>query len=261
MLLSNPATSAYIRDHFVPVWQKVRDVPVVQIDFKNGKKLTRTLAGNTVMSICNVDGTVIDALPGVVTPEDFKSVSKSALDEFHKLQPLAPGARTAELVRYHRSKMVDLLTEDYRRVTVGKAVVEAPLLSRLGFSYRPMVVQGSAVSPSIDQAAPLEVYRRISKEVDDLSKSPFKAQAYLASVKTAQQKMTEEELAAFIVADDSRRGLKVFQPAIHDLLSSMKKPPTPMELSPRIYKELLHIDIDDPYLGLAEIPIPGSPRN
>ena len=46
-LYSNKEISNYLRDNFVLHWQSVRPVPRVTIDFGDGRKLERTLTGNS----------------------------------------------------------------------------------------------------------------------------------------------------------------------------------------------------------------------
>src|SRR5437763_15826444 len=63
----------------------VRPVPQVTIDFGDGRKLKRTLGGNTVIEICLPDGRVVDAFPGLYTPEDFLSEAGQTLELVRKL--------------------------------------------------------------------------------------------------------------------------------------------------------------------------------
>ena len=50
MLFSNPEISAFIRKNFVAAWESVRPVPVVSIDFGNGK----TLDGDIISPLAKV---------------------------------------------------------------------------------------------------------------------------------------------------------------------------------------------------------------
>jgi len=64
-LLSNDQVAATINRWFEPVWESVRPVPIVRIDFGNGTVVTRTLHGNIASSVCAADGEVLDVLPGI----------------------------------------------------------------------------------------------------------------------------------------------------------------------------------------------------
>ena len=63
MLFSQASVADFVHGAFEPVWESVRPVPIVRIDFGNGNVLTRTLHGNILTSICTPDGFVVDALP------------------------------------------------------------------------------------------------------------------------------------------------------------------------------------------------------
>jgi hypothetical protein len=70
-LYSNSQVSAYLREHFILHWKSVRPVPRVTIDFGDGRKLERTLTGNSIHYILDVDGHPVDALPGLYGPAAF----------------------------------------------------------------------------------------------------------------------------------------------------------------------------------------------
>jgi hypothetical protein len=78
VLLSDEKVKKLLTEEVVPVWESVRAAPKITIDFGGGKKLERTLKGNTVIYLCTPDGKVIDAFPGVYTPEDFLTQIKPA---------------------------------------------------------------------------------------------------------------------------------------------------------------------------------------
>src|SRR5207342_2855111 len=71
-LYSNKEISDYLRDNFVLHWQSVRPVPKVTIDFGDGRKLERTLTGNSAHYVLASDGTPLDVLPGLYSPLAFR---------------------------------------------------------------------------------------------------------------------------------------------------------------------------------------------
>ena len=52
-------------------WQSVRPVPTVTIDFGDGRKLERTLTGNSIHYILDSEARPLDALPGLYGPQAF----------------------------------------------------------------------------------------------------------------------------------------------------------------------------------------------
>lgn len=71
ILYSNATISKKLREDFVLHWRSVRPVPHVTIDFGDGRKLERTLTGNSIHYILDVEGRIIEALPGLYGPNAF----------------------------------------------------------------------------------------------------------------------------------------------------------------------------------------------
>ncbi|MGI9474436.1 MAG: hypothetical protein ACR2NZ_23060, partial [Rubripirellula sp.] len=62
-----------LRHGFVLHWEPVRDVPIVTVDFGDGRTLRQPLVGNSVHLVLTPKGQVVDALPGLVTPDSFRN--------------------------------------------------------------------------------------------------------------------------------------------------------------------------------------------
>ncbi|HET6976711.1 MAG TPA: hypothetical protein VFI24_10340 [Pyrinomonadaceae bacterium] len=71
VLYPNAAVSNVLREKFVLHWESVRPVPTITIDFGDGRKLERTLAGNSIHYVLDSEARPIDALPGLYGPQAF----------------------------------------------------------------------------------------------------------------------------------------------------------------------------------------------
>src|SRR5207342_2727357 len=100
-LYSNKEISDYLRDNFVLHWESVRPVPRVTIDFGDGRKLERTVTGNSVHYILDSNGRVIDALPGLYGPKALLRGLANAETEFAALKNIDNAQRVASLQAYH----------------------------------------------------------------------------------------------------------------------------------------------------------------
>ena len=79
ILYPNAEISKYLQENYVLHWKSVRPAPKVTIDFGDGRKIERTLTGNSIHYILDTDGKIIDALPGLYSPQSFlKYLRKSA---------------------------------------------------------------------------------------------------------------------------------------------------------------------------------------
>lgn len=72
-LYANESVSQVLRDRFVLHWQSVRPVPRVTIDFGDGRKLERTVTGNSAHYVLDASGRPLDVLPGLYGPQAFES--------------------------------------------------------------------------------------------------------------------------------------------------------------------------------------------
>src|SRR5262245_54033696 len=80
VLYANGNVSQLLRDRFVLVWGSERPVPVVTIDYGDGRVLKRTLTGNSAHYVLDSDGRVIDVLPGLFDPVTFTQILRDAAD-------------------------------------------------------------------------------------------------------------------------------------------------------------------------------------
>jgi hypothetical protein len=60
-----------LKDRYILHWESVRPAPRVTIDFGDGRKLERTITGNSIHYILDPDGNVVDALPGLYSATVF----------------------------------------------------------------------------------------------------------------------------------------------------------------------------------------------
>jgi hypothetical protein len=113
LLYPDPEINTVLRERFVLHWQSVRPVPRVTIDFGNGRRLERTLTGNSVHVVLDPLGRPRDALPGLFAREVFVELLAGRRPSWPR-QPV-PRALAAS------------------RIAPTKHVVEAPLLRGVMF--------------------------------------------------------------------------------------------------------------------------------
>lgn len=242
MLFSSAYVATYINAAFEPVWETVRPVPIVTIDFGNGTKVTRTLHGNVATYLTNHKGIVYDILPGIYEPheylnqlEQFSLLFRHARQQFSVKTPNADQETVlrefdehvaARLKEYHTQQAGRLKSDQPADVLMhnlwelnggkGKALVEMPI---------ELIAAGDAAK----------------------LRAP-KAQA----AKPAQQQTDPAKLAGWKeLAEDTKINETIRRRAIHEKLAS-GGPVQPEAVKKWLYKEVLHADLDDPMMGLGE---------
>lgn len=129
-LYANKQISEYLRDKYVLHWKSVRPVPRVTVDYGDGRKLERTLTGNSIHYVMTSDGEVIDGLPGLYGPAPFLAWLK----EMHSLgtavnEMEGDGAQVSDfLKRWHRQKLAEVTQRwqaDLRKIAADEPAEDA----------------------------------------------------------------------------------------------------------------------------------------
>lgn len=220
MLFSRQDVADFITRYFEPTWESVRPVPLVRIDFGNGTVVTRTLNGNIATYVCNADGQVLDVLPAIYAPKVY-------LNRLNQLRLLASyvavvgkDAPEARLKSYHQRQLAALSKNEPAPVVVPTAgVTKMVIESRVKL----MLAAGDAAT---QKAAAADEVPKLASPED------------VASWKQ--------------MAEDTRQNETVRRRQIHELLAAAGLV-RPEVITKRLYKEVLHADLDDPYLGLKEL--------
>lgn len=105
VLYANSDVASYLREHFILHWKSVRPAPRVTIDFGDGRKLERTLTGNSIHYVLDSSGSLLDALPGLYGPALFKRGLTRAEGLAKQLQGKNPSERRVALRAYHDSRI------------------------------------------------------------------------------------------------------------------------------------------------------------
>lgn len=104
-LYANADISKYLREHFILHWQSVRPVPKVTIDFGDGRKLVRTVTGNSAHYVLTCTGRVVDVVPGLYGTKAFLEKLQTAEAAALQLAPVHPSSRQAALRAYHQQRL------------------------------------------------------------------------------------------------------------------------------------------------------------
>lgn len=123
-LYANAAVAQYLSDHFILHWQSVRPVPRVTIDFGDGRKLERTITGNSIHYVLSPDGGVMDALPGLYGAKAFVRGLQRATALTKDASAKSPEERRTLLAAYHQERLAALtaeLEQDLQQVSAATA--------------------------------------------------------------------------------------------------------------------------------------------
>ena len=106
-LYSNEEIAKTLRERFVLHWKSVRPVPKVTIDFGDGRKLERTITGNSIHYVLMPDGQVVDAIPGLYGPKAFLKQLTRGEALVRLLADASAERRTTMLADYHAQQAAE----------------------------------------------------------------------------------------------------------------------------------------------------------
>jgi hypothetical protein len=261
VLFSRDNVATFVNDNYEPAWESVRPVPMVKIDFGNGTIITRTLHGNIATYVCNSDGNVLDVIPGIYAPDTYVK----RLNELRLLagwvKALSPEKAEAFMKEFHakqvEGKAAPVVVRP--RLDVGKTVaIEAPVARLVDVRNGAVPVPPNGAPPAPPNgrgAVPLPDRRADVRKgrIEVPVKQILAAQAAAAAAQRAADPglTTPEDLASWkLLQEDTQGNETVRRKQIHELLAKSGKV-QPKAITKTIYKDILHADLDDPYLGLG----------
>lgn len=290
-LYANEEISGYLRENFVLHWQSVRPVPKVTIDFGDGRKLERTVTGNSAHYLLSADGRPIDVLPGLYGPKWFHGWLKSSVSLHGHFKDVALDHRRRYLTQVHAQRFTNIgmrLSRDLHElgrldvlerlrsfayenggkavqlknswesepaVQITKSGLETPILRliRLG---------GDEIEKSIDEKLWKEIagLHREGSRLDETSvrliqeEHPTAMTAQpIAPAKAAAESPILKLVRNFedSIALDSVRNEYLLHRRIHAWFARGDATDDVDALNERVYSELFLTPSSDPWLGLA----------
>jgi hypothetical protein len=285
-LYANAEVAAFLREHFVLYWSSERAVPVVTIDYGDGRKLVRTTTGNSAHYVLDERGHVLDVLPGLYAPAAFRAELANSLALAGEVRGLPDAERVRATVAHHAAQIaaterdwlgagdafVDLgaspVVADARarallaaqRATVTKAIVEVPDLVQIGVMAPADVPRDDATWAAIGQriwgTAPTPTggpAPRPAPAVLDARSLALVARLHNAG--PAEQRATPSELAAVIarleqhiLADTALDQFVLRQQIRKHIVAAAETELT--ALNAWVYSEVFVTPRTDPWLGL-----------
>jgi hypothetical protein len=257
----------------------------VTIDFGDGRKLERTLTGNSIHYVLANDGTVVDALPGLYSPNRFLvwiHGSHTITKGIHQFT--GPKEQIAEYLQNHHAEKALDITRVWRgeldaieaakleaqnnqgqanqanppaalatRRAVPKAILELPILANIIRDARALELQ-----------TPNDTWEQIASRHLDKAKLDHKSLELIRSenpvVPTGENAGSADRddafkrlVAAFekAIAQDTVRNEYLLHFKIHEWFANGTAPMDLETLNEKVYAELFLTPKADPWIGLV----------
>jgi hypothetical protein len=208
-LYANKQISDVLRERFVLHWQSVRPVPRVTIDFGDGRKLERTLTGNSVHYILDSQGRPVDALPGLYGPAAFLRGLERAEQVARTSAGVDASTRSELLAVYHRSR-IDAIVSEWSDDLSKLGIAAAGSGGRVPRTAR-QVATATARNQAAQPAPPAERATRLAQPKARVELPILAAVSRVQSLDTATDEETWNRIAELhaddAVLDDASRAL------------------------------------------------------
>lgn len=274
-LYPNAEISQELRNNFILHWQTVRPVPKVTIDFGDGRKLERTITGNSIHYILDSSGRPIDAIPGLYGPKAFlkqlqqgKVIAKSLSTQNGERYNLL-------LQQYHLRRLDDI--QNQWRTDLSKLGIQSPprlVRTNNSTSLPSARLAGSlAVSKSVVERPILNSIQpetsEVSSEILDQATWNKLASLYKNDAKLDQNSITliedkklpnttnknnlSQVIRSFetVMALDTVKNEYLLHRQIHQWFLEANKTSDVNQLNEKVYAELFLTPSSDPWLGLV----------
>ncbi|MAI31726.1 MAG: hypothetical protein CBE00_03770 [Planctomycetaceae bacterium TMED240] len=238
ILYTDPYIAKLLQQHFILHWQSVRDVPIVTIDFGDGRKLRQPMLGNSVHLAVTGEGRVIDALPGLVTPTDFGRWAKSII-ELHKTCLSLPATDFQQhLQLWHQNRAKQRREQSELTIRFDQEVSD---LNPIDPRWKTAAEQ---IKPTTTHPTANQIKKNSPSATAAMRTAPLKMAAELHLFRMVESLAPQTEVDSFF-------NLYGLQPKLDDWYARNLATGDYDKLTNRIYEELFLMPLNDPWLGLS----------
>jgi len=267
ILYANVDVSAYLRDNYILHWKSVRPAPRITIDFGDGRKIERTITGNSIHYLLDEDGNVIDAIPGLYSPVAFLRYIQQGAELNRSLASIAASARQLTIMRFRKGNFDAVVRRRAQTVTRAGVQMTDTKTGSIAILAAPLAVTKAG---PVGEYAILRVYDDFTKfepsiKFDDWNKLAATFSPELGvdnnTVRFIHRQLvknglTQEELEKLLtklfsfVALDTTRNEFLFHTKLYQWLNEARHAESLDALNSRVYDQIFQTPNSDPWLGL-----------
>lgn len=272
LLYANTDVSKYLRENYVLHWKSVRPAPRITIDFGDGRKIERTITGNSIHYVLDDDGRIIEALPGLYSPKAFLIYLNQARLVNETIDGKDRRTQDIALMRYRKMSFDRIRAR--REIAVKRAAVtltEPQPAGAPAFSVDALLAAPVATAKMVvtDEVSLLRVYDRFysfephidfsewqklsdiyspSPALDDASTAMIRKQTGKTGLTDAEFQKMFAKLRSFIGLDTTRNDF-LYHMRLYSMLNS--DPTAEIEyFNSRVYADIFLTPDSDKWLGL-----------
>lgn len=273
LLYPNAEISKYLRDNYILHWRSIRPAPRVTIDFGDGRKIERTITGNSIHYILNEDGTIIDALPGLYSPRAFLKYLVDGRETSKVVGNFPAASRARALMRYRqmsfdqikqkRDKSVAYAKVELKETPVDPTILAAPsaLIAAPLATAKMVVTDEYSILRVYDDFAKFEPavtfsdWNKLAKlyspdlKIDENSLAFIRRQNAKTGLTESEFKGLLAKLDSFVALDTTRNDF-LYHTKIYEWLNANRGTESLETFNDRVYADIFKTPGTDKWLGL-----------
>jgi hypothetical protein len=247
-----------LKQRFILHWQSVRPAPKVTIEFGDGRKLQRTITGNSLHYVLDPEGRVVDALPGLYSAGVF-------VEELSQAADVAEAARktgNSDYTQHFKATREGLLrawASDLRRLQVAlppnQPLSEGDLEQRMGSgdALWQLVAQLHMSQVGFDSGVREVMERKLSKAGAQQFPNALSAARAATSKSMVEVPMlrTFSLFSDSVVLDTAKNDYMLRTKILDYLMSTNAQSMKLDQINDWIYARIFLTPGQDPWLGLS----------
>jgi hypothetical protein len=249
-LYPNPAVRDLLTKNFVLHWQSVRAVPIITIDFGDGRQIRRTITGNSLHLLLDNRGRPVDVLPGLYSAEMFT----------RELQQSGPAAVELALLdgedflrqrTAHHEQRLQALEADWTGLV--KKAIPAVNLS-MGVDHPPEIWSSLALCSASDPILAGDATKAVVERAPPAAEVAGRMAMTKSIAETPTMRLIRN--VSRVINEDSVRNVYYLHVCIHRWFATERPEAEPFvaqseALVGRVYAELFLSPLNDPWYGLS----------
>ena len=235
----------------------MRPVPKVTIDFGDGRRLERTLTGNSIHYVLDSNGRPVDAIPGLYGAKAFSALITRAGTLATKTASLDGDARRAALRDFH-GKRLDAIAAEWSR-DLDKLGVATPkttvadrfaALDKASTDHWNEIAARHAGDAELDNATRLAVTPKMGPPAFDAGRIAVTKSVSEIPILRGVDQPGVESLQRSLLLDGVKNEFTL-HPTLHRWFLEGRAPEDLRELNEQVYEKLFLMPLSDPWLGLS----------
>ena len=254
-LYPNPRVRDLLASQFVLHWQSVRAVPIITIDFGDGRQIRRTITGNSLHLVLDELGRPVDVLPGLYAAGAFERELRQSAPVAVQLAGLNGDEFLHRRAEYHQVRIQAAQATWDEHCRNAKLTGSPPL----GTDHQPDLWAKVALLAQSEPVLAGEAGRAVAEKGAPAAEVAGRMALTKMIAETPLMRMVRN--VSRVIHEDSVRNEYYLHVQIHNWFVTAQPLQEREQLVGRVYSELFLSPLNDPWYGLSNPDVYSAIKN